>query len=89
MGHNASTADFNRALAGIDFPASHDGILHAASDKGGIDNEVLFILEHIPERTYESRQEVDRAIEEAYALTGGFEGGTPAAPAKGRSPADK
>jgi hypothetical protein len=84
MTRNATKTDFDRALSGVEFPASRDGIVRAASDKGGLDNEALFILENIPEGTYASRDELDRAIEDAYARTGGFEGGIPAAPAKGR-----
>jgi hypothetical protein len=86
MERNADPQEFDRALAGIDFPASRDGIVRGASDKGGLDNEVLYILEQLPDQTYDTRAEVDAAIEDAYARTGGLEGGTPAAGPHGSAP---
>jgi hypothetical protein len=86
MERNADPTEFERALAGVDFPASRDGIIRGAADKGGLDGEVLFILKQIPDRTYGTRSEVDVAIEDAYARTGGLEGGTPAAGPHGDVP---
>ena len=79
MARNADQAEFERALSGVEFPASRDGIVRAAADKGGLDNEVLFILENIADRTYETISAVQAAIEDVYARTGGLDGGTPAA----------
>jgi hypothetical protein len=79
MARNADQAEFDRALAGVEFPSSREGIVRAAADKGGLDNEVLFILENIRDRTYESAADVQGAIEDVYARTGGLDGGTPAA----------
>jgi hypothetical protein len=86
MERNADPAEFDRALAGVDFPASRAGIVRAASDKGGLDNEVLFILEQLSESTFETRAELDREIDEIYQRTGGLEGGTPAAGPHGDAP---
>lgn len=87
MGHNASQKDYDRALEGVDFPASRDAILGAARDKGGIDAEVPFVLGKLPAQgSYESRAELDAAIAGVYAREGGLEGAGPAAPAAGRTP---
>jgi hypothetical protein len=78
---NADPRDFNRALAGIDFPTSRDAIVRGASDKGGINNEILRVLENIPDQTYETEADLMRAIDEVYIETEGFMEPTPAAPA--------
>jgi hypothetical protein len=86
MQRNADPAEFERALAGVDFPASREGIVRAAADKGGLDNEVLFILEQLPHDTFDTRADVDAAIEDAYTRTSGLSGGTPATGPHGDAP---
>lgn len=86
MERNASPAEYDRAFSGLDFPAPRDAIVRAASDKGGLDNEVLFVLEQLPQGSYETRHELDSAVNDVYARTGGLAGGDPAAPANGQQP---
>jgi hypothetical protein len=74
--------DFARALAGIDYPISRDAIVRSAADKGGINNEILQILERIPDQTYETEPDLMRAISEVYVTAEGFMEPTPAAPAQ-------
>ena len=84
--HHASQKDYDRALEGVDFPVSRDGILNAAKDKGGLDAEVPFILGQLPaEASFESRAELDAAIASVYAREGGLTDAGPAAPAHGRT----
>ena len=86
MERNADPAEFERALAGVGFPASRAGIVRAAADKGGLDNEVLFILEQLGQETFETRADLDHEIESTYRRTRGLTGGTPAAGPHGDAP---
>ncbi len=85
MERDADPQEYDRALEGVDFPASRDAIVNAARDKGGLDSEVIFILGELPANgSYDSRADLDTAIERVYARRGGLEGDGPAAPAAGR-----
>jgi hypothetical protein len=57
--------DFIHALRAVDFPAPRDRILSAAKDTGGLNEQVLLILEQIPNRTYESSSDLADEIERA------------------------
>ena len=78
--------DFNRAFEGIDYPTSKDAVLRSAADKGGLDGGVQIVLEAIPDRTYESEDDlmlaVDAACLDGERITGGLAEPTPAAPAE-------
>lgn len=78
---NADRRDYTRALAGLDYPASRDAIVRKAADHGGLDTEVLYILENLSEDSYDTEYELQQAIDGAYEETNGLSGGTPAAPA--------
>jgi hypothetical protein len=78
---NASRGELITALEGLDFPASKDGIVRKAKDKGGIDTEVPHVLEQIEDRTYEDTTDLLGEVERIYALGGGLTSGGPAAPA--------
>jgi len=81
MAHrHADMREFHEALAGIEFPSSQAAIIGRAKDKGGLDAEVLYILEQLPDETYGSMREVEAAIDAIYAKAGGLAGGGPAAP---------
>jgi hypothetical protein len=81
---NATKPEYLQALYGVEFPASRDRIVQAARDKGGLDTEVMYIFEHLPEDSYESMQQLEGDILRAYEKTGGMGDGGPAAvPAPG------
>lgn len=79
---HADRREYRAALEGLDFPASPSAILRKAHDHGGIDSEVLFILEQLPDETYGSLEELETAIEQVYEESGGLVGGGPAAKSK-------
>ncbi|HEY7801763.1 MAG TPA: DUF2795 domain-containing protein [Dehalococcoidia bacterium] len=89
MATNADADEFLRALHGLEFPASRAQILNAAKDKGGLDTEVLYIFGQLPDRTYETAEELRAAVAHAYETHhGGLAGAGPAAPSS-LSNADK
>lgn len=77
---HAEPEEFRKALYGLDFPASRAAIHRKAQDKGGLDTEVLFILERLPDREYESLDDVLTELPDVYAAEGGLAGAGPAAP---------
>lgn len=77
---HAEADEFQKALAGLDYPASQDAILQKARDKGGLDTEVIYVFEHLPVRTYESFDDIAAEIPGVYAAQGGLAGAGPAAP---------
>jgi hypothetical protein len=77
---NAEPEEFIEAVAGLDYPTSKDAILRKAMDRGGIDREVPYVLEQIPDRTYHSLSEIMDEVEHVYALGGGLPVGKGAAP---------
>jgi hypothetical protein len=79
---HAERGEFQKALEGLDFPASRDAIVQKARDKGGLDTEVPFTLERIEPRTYESLADVEAAVDAVYAEQGGLASGGPAAPSR-------
>jgi hypothetical protein len=50
-------------------------------DKGGIDREVPHVLDQLPDRPYESLEDVAEEVERVYARGGGLPIPPPAAPA--------
>lgn len=77
---HARPRDFIDAMEGLDFPTSQAAIQRKAHDKGGLDTEVIFILGHLPDRTYESMDDLGGEIERVYETQGGLVGNGPAAP---------
>jgi hypothetical protein len=64
----AESADWERALEGVDFPAAKIAIMREVHDHGGLDREVLTILEGLPKDEYDTREELAadaRAVYEA------------------------
>lgn len=87
---NANRAEYLQALSGVEFPVSRDRLVESARDKGGLDTEVLFILEHLPSDSYNTMQDLEGDILRAYEATGGLGDGGPAAvPAPGEQPDPK
>lgn len=61
MADNPSPIDIQKALGGVDYPASAaDLVKHA--ENSGADNAVLEALRGLPEKDYETPAEVNKAI---------------------------
>ena len=74
----AQSADWERALEGIDFPISQPALVRSAHDKGGIDSEVIHMLERLHENAeFESRDQLTEAIRDMYAQDGFGTSGLP------------
>ena len=69
MPTNPDPKDFLLALHGVDFPASRSQIVNAAKDTGGLNGDVLLVLEQIPERTYASPQDLTDEVQRTYGAT--------------------
>jgi hypothetical protein len=77
--HHAALDEFKKALSGLDYPASKAAIINKARDKGGLDAEVSFVLEHIHDHAYGSFDEIAAEIRQAYERAGGLADAGPAA----------
>jgi hypothetical protein len=66
----AEPADYERALAGVDFPASKFAILERSRDRGGIDREAIEVLERLPKEEYETLDELTIAVRALYIADG-------------------
>lgn len=82
MQRNADRSEYLEAFEGLDFPTSKPAIVRKAADTGGLDNEVLFVLENLEDRTYQSPDDILADVERVYAATDGLAGGVPAAPSE-------
>lgn len=80
--------DLDRALEGLEFPASRDAILRTAADKGGINGNVLVVLERIPDQSYDSRDQLEAAVAEAYIEESGLTQGMPVVEPEPAAPGD-
>jgi hypothetical protein len=65
--------DFERALKGLDFPASRSAIVNKVKDIGGIDGRIVETAERLPDRTYDwerdAAREFDRVQHESFENT--------------------
>ena len=77
MRPHATKDDYERALAGIEFPASSDAIIRQARDRGGIDSEVIAMFERLPDISFSSIDEMVAAIRGIYAAAGVAAADTP------------
>ncbi|MDP9180147.1 MAG: DUF2795 domain-containing protein [Chloroflexota bacterium] len=66
----AQRGEYDRALEGVDFPASKFEILERARDKGGLDHEVMAMLERLPKDEYETLEALAEGIREMYIADG-------------------
>jgi hypothetical protein len=67
---SAEYGKYDRALEGVDFPASKFAILERARGKGGLDSEVIEMLQRLPKDEYESLNELAAAVREMYIEDG-------------------
>ncbi len=63
---HAGEADYELAFKGFHYPISRAGILNMGRDKGGVDREVAIILREIPDKRYNSEDEVREAVRNVY-----------------------
>jgi hypothetical protein len=61
MSNAPSPIDLQKALGGIDYPATKDDILRTARENGAGD-DVLSALEDIPDRSYDGPTGVSEAV---------------------------
>ena len=66
----AQKDDWERALEGLVFPASHLYIIRSARDHGGLDTEVIHVLQRLPEQDYDTREELLESVRAVYAADG-------------------
>ena len=70
MRPHASKADYRDAFAGLVFPTSKSAIVTRARDNGGLDHEVKVIVEQLPQRRYNSLEELEAAVRWVYLARG-------------------
>jgi hypothetical protein len=64
---HAAKRDYDRAFEGLVYPASLSAVMKAASDRGGLDREVLEMIGYLPDRQYESVEDLFSELRLAYA----------------------
>lgn len=67
---HAGKPDYELAFKGFHYPISRSAILNMGRDKGGVDREVALILSRIPDRRYNSVDEVKEAVRAVYRASG-------------------
>ncbi len=66
MPANVDLKDILHAVHGVDFPTSRGQLMGAATDNGGNGN-VILVLEHLPDRTYDSATDLTEEVQRVYA----------------------
>ena len=61
MANQPSPIDIQKALGGVDYPASTEDLVRKAEESGA-DDSVLEALRNLPDRTFNSPAEVNEAI---------------------------
>lgn len=61
--------DFLHAFHGLDFPASRTQIVNAAKDTGGLNGDVLLVLEQLPERMYATAEDLTEEVQRVHVAT--------------------
>lgn len=67
---HATKADYELAFKGFHYPISRAAILNMGRDKGGVDREVAIVLRQIPDRRYNSVDDVKDAVRNVYRSRG-------------------
>tara|TARA_B100000073_G_C23703457_1_gene561311 strand:+ start:326 stop:1003 length:678 start_codon:yes stop_codon:yes gene_type:complete len=70
---HASKQDYAKAIAGLEFPISRDGLLRGAKDKGGIDREVSMVISMLNDKKFISEDELLARIRATYLAMGAHE----------------
>lgn len=66
----AEPADYERALNGVDFPLSKPGLMRDVRENGGIDREVLEMIERLPADEWDDRESLIHDLHAAYLAEG-------------------
>lgn len=80
MQPRATLEDYERALAGLQYPVSKPAVIRKARDHGGIDTEVADTLERLPDVSFDSFTELLDAIRVLYLDRPDAAGDSPVAP---------
>ena len=67
---SAQPDDWERALRGVDFPAAKVAIVRDVRENGGIDGEVLRLLDRLPKNEYETLDEMLADVRALYITDG-------------------
>ncbi|MEX2374636.1 MAG: DUF2795 domain-containing protein [Dehalococcoidia bacterium] len=67
---HAGKADYELAFKGFHYPISRAAILTMGRDKGGVDREVAIILSQLPDRRYNTEDEIREAVRNVYRSRG-------------------
>jgi len=67
---HAGKRDYEIAFEGIEFPSSLSAIIRSARDKGGIDREVHEMIVRLPDRQYDSLEDLSAEIRGLYRADG-------------------
>ncbi|MGE0135527.1 MAG: DUF2795 domain-containing protein [Dehalococcoidia bacterium] len=71
MQSRATREDYDRALAGLEYPVSKAAVVRNARDHGGLDTEVAALLDQLPDHTFDSLSDLVAAIRALYDQRGG------------------
>ena len=66
----AQPDDWERALRGVDFPGAKVAIIRDVRENGGIDSEVLRLLDRLPKNEYETLEEMFADVRALYIADG-------------------
>ena len=70
---HASKQDYAKAIAGLEFPISRDGLIRGAKDKGGVDREVGMVISMLNDKKFSSEDELLARIRATYIAMGARE----------------
>ena len=74
---HAAKGDYEAAFKGFHYPISRAAVLTSGRDKGGLDREVGYVLALLPERRYNTEDELREAVRAVYRSQGVDEGALP------------
>jgi hypothetical protein len=67
---HASGKDYERAFHGLEFPVAADEVRRHAADHGGLDREVLDVLERLPDESYDTLDDLLTGVRAVYSADG-------------------
>ena len=70
MQPHAGKRDYDAALEGLEFPTSLAAVIRTARDHGGIDREVSEMMARLPDRQFDSLEDLYAEIRGVYLADG-------------------
>ena len=67
---HATKQDYRKAFTGFIFPISKDAVLSVGRDRGGLDGEVIRVLQRLPAHRYDSLEDLQEAVRAVYRFIG-------------------